>query len=108
MNNNEPLAYRIRPKTLEEYVGQEHVLGKDKIKKEQEMQELTQATEKISGTKTKLEEKIENQEKIDEAMAALQVLGYNKKEIEKAFEKLVKENMTTEELIRKGLVALGK
>jgi len=31
MNNNEPLAYRIRPKTLEEYVGQEHVLGKDKI-----------------------------------------------------------------------------
>ena len=31
MNNNEPLAYRMRPKTLEEYVGQEHVLGKDKI-----------------------------------------------------------------------------
>ena len=27
----EPLAYRVRPKTLEEYVGQEHVLGKDKI-----------------------------------------------------------------------------
>jgi len=31
MNNKEPLAYRIRPKTLEEYVGQEHVLGQDKI-----------------------------------------------------------------------------
>ena len=31
MNNNEPLAYRMRPKTLEEYVGQEHVLGKNKI-----------------------------------------------------------------------------
>ena len=31
MNSNEPLAYRIRPKTLEEYVGQEHILGKDKI-----------------------------------------------------------------------------
>ena len=31
MNNKEPLAYRVRPKTLEEYVGQEHVLGKDKI-----------------------------------------------------------------------------
>ena len=28
---NEPLAYRMRPKTLEEYVGQEHILGKDKI-----------------------------------------------------------------------------
>ena len=31
MSNNEPLAFRMRPKTLEEYVGQEHVLGKDKI-----------------------------------------------------------------------------
>ena len=31
MNENEPLAYRMRPRTLEEYVGQEHVLGKDKI-----------------------------------------------------------------------------
>lgn len=31
MNTQEPLAFRVRPKTLEEYVGQEHVLGKDKI-----------------------------------------------------------------------------
>ena len=31
MNSNEPLAFRMRPRTLEEYVGQEHVLGKDKI-----------------------------------------------------------------------------
>ena len=31
MNNKEPLAYRMRPKTLEDYVGQEHVLGKDKL-----------------------------------------------------------------------------
>ena len=31
MEFNEPLAYRMRPKTLEEYVGQEHILGKDKI-----------------------------------------------------------------------------
>ncbi len=31
MNNNEPLAYRMRPKTLEQYVGQEHVLGEGKI-----------------------------------------------------------------------------
>lgn len=81
---------------------------KDKIKKEQQIQELTKATEGISGIKTKLEEKIENEEKIDEAIAALQVLGYNKREIEKAFDKLVKENMTTEELIRKGLSILGK
>ena len=31
MNSNEPLAFRMRPKTLEDYVGQEHVLAKDKI-----------------------------------------------------------------------------
>lgn len=81
---------------------------KDKIKKEQQIQELTEATGKMSGAKTKLEEKIESEEKIEEAIAALQVLGYNKREIEKAFNKLVKENMTTEELIRKGLSILGK
>ena len=28
MKTNEPLAFRMRPKTLEEYVGQEHVIRK--------------------------------------------------------------------------------
>ena len=28
MNNKEPLAFRMRPKTLEDYVGQEHVIRK--------------------------------------------------------------------------------
>ncbi len=28
MNQNEPLAFRMRPKTLEDYVGQEHVIRK--------------------------------------------------------------------------------
>ncbi len=31
MDLNKPLAYRMSPKTLEDYVGQEHILGKDKI-----------------------------------------------------------------------------
>lgn len=31
MNENEPLAFRMRPKTLEEYVGQEHVIGPGKL-----------------------------------------------------------------------------
>ena len=31
MNQTEPLAYRMRPKTLEDYVGQEHILGEGKI-----------------------------------------------------------------------------
>ena len=31
MDLTKPLAYRVRPKTLEEFVGQEEVLGKNKI-----------------------------------------------------------------------------
>lgn len=31
MDLSKPLAYRMRPKTLEDYVGQEHILGQDKI-----------------------------------------------------------------------------
>ena len=31
MDLSKPLAFRMRPNTLEEYVGQEHILGKDKI-----------------------------------------------------------------------------
>ena len=31
MDLSQPLADRMRPKTLDEYVGQEHILGKDKI-----------------------------------------------------------------------------
>ena len=31
MDLSKPLAYRMMPRTLEEYVGQEHILGKDKI-----------------------------------------------------------------------------
>lgn len=29
--NSEPLAFRMRPKTLDDYVGQEHIIGKDKL-----------------------------------------------------------------------------
>lgn len=31
MNEKEPLAYRMKPKTLEDFVGQEHIVGKDKL-----------------------------------------------------------------------------
>lgn len=31
MNINEPLAYRMKPKNIDDYVGQEHILGNDKI-----------------------------------------------------------------------------
>ena len=80
---------------------------KDKIKKEQQIQELTQAA-KENGEKSKVELAIENTQKINEAIAALQVLGYNKKEIEKAFNKIENKELSVEELIKKGLAVLGR
>lgn len=81
---------------------------KDKIKKGEQIQELTNASNTIN-VKTKMQQAIEKESKITEAIAALQVLGYNKREIEKAFETLAnKEEMTTEDLIKKGLTILSK
>ncbi len=84
---------------------------KDKITKEQQIEKIDEQVNSKSraksGTEDKLQVAIENNNKVAEAMAALQVLGYNKKEIEKAFAKLDKEELSTEELIKKGLNLLG-
>lgn len=47
-------------------------------------------------------------ESTQEAISALQVLGYSKKEIEKALEKVNTTNLTTEDMIREGLKNLSK
>lgn len=47
-------------------------------------------------------------ENIQEAISALQVLGYNKKEIEKAFEKEKLTGLSVEDIIRKGLAILNR
>lgn len=82
---------------------------KDKIKKEEQIQELTNSVNSTESSMTsKVKEAIAKDNKVSEAIAALQVLGYNKKEIEKAFEKITdKEQMTTEEMIKKGLTILS-
>ena len=41
-------------------------------------------------------------------MEALQILGYNRKEIEKAFDKIANKDVSVEELIKKGLTILAK
>lgn len=88
---------------------------KDKITKEQQIQSMNEKVnsqaktkEEKQETEDKLQAVIENNAKVAEAMAALQVLGYNKKEIEKVFAKLDKNERSTEELIKKGLSMLGK
>lgn len=74
---------------------------KDKLKAMQTEQELTVASNKANS-----KQNMQNKNEVEEAISALQVLGYNRKEIEKAFEKLDKTELTLEELIKKGLVLL--
>ena len=74
---------------------------KDKLK----AQELAE-TEEQGETKEARQE--ENNEAQEEAIAALQILGYSKKDIEKAFAKLANKNVSVEELIKKGLTILSQ
>ena len=87
---------------------------KDKITKEQQIETINKQVnsktkkQEENEVENKLQLALENNTKVAEAMAALQVLGYNKKEIEKVFNKLDKNELSTEELIKKGLNLLGK
>lgn len=51
---------------------------------------------------------VSENENIKEAKDALQILGYTKKEIDNAFEKLANTDVSVEELIKKGLSILSR
>ena len=51
---------------------------------------------------------ITNEEETSEAIAALQVLGYTKREIEKALENVDTKNLQLEEIIKQGLKNLAR
>lgn len=51
---------------------------------------------------------VSDNENIKEAKDALQILGYTKKEIDNAFEKLANTDVSVEELIKKGLSLLAR
>lgn len=70
---------------------------KDKLKTEQETVKAEETENVIQVT-----------DSIEEAISALQILGYNKKEIEKALQKFDYQSMTIEEIIRNGLKFLSK
>lgn len=80
----------IGPKTAQRII----LELKDKIKTEEAI-----TTQENIQVKTSTEDN----ENINEAISALQVLGYSKKEIEKSLEKLDKENLSVEEIIKLGL-----
>ena len=77
---------------------------KDKLKKEQQMVTL----ENISiEQKTKVQEVIIKDNKAEEAISALQVLGYLRKDIINALEQIDFKELSLEELIRKLLKILS-
>lgn len=88
----------IGPKTAQRII----LELKDKLKKEKEMLE---AEEKESG-ETDFE--IIDDEKVEEAISALQVLGYSKHEVVDALTKVDVKSLTVEDIIRKALGNLAK
>lgn len=75
---------------------------KDKLKKEQEIAVTTEEEE------SSFQEAILEDEKVLEAVSALQVLGYSRKEIAGALEKMDMKSLSIEDIIRKGLSVLGR
>lgn len=72
----------------------------DKLKKDN--------AEMIQAGKEEIEKEVKHSQNVEEAVQALQILGYNKREIEKAFDKLANTDVSVEELIKKGLSILSK
>ena len=70
---------------------------KDKLKADTELSK----TEEMASV-------IEKDDVLDEATAALQILGYNRKDIEEVYEKFDRANMTTEDVIRTALLKFAK
>ena len=71
---------------------------KDKLKN----QDLVNKKENV------VEKHVINNEDLDEAISALQVLGYNRKDIEKVFEKIDISDLKLEDIIKLGLKYLSR
>ena len=73
-----------------------------------ELKDKLKNVQSDNNMEKEVEEKIVSNEKIEEAISALQVLGYNKREIERVLEKINLEELTLEEIIKQGLKYLAK
>ena len=71
---------------------------KDKLKAEQNEEQIEESKAKS----------VKINENVQEAISGLMVLGYSRKDIEKAFEHLTVETLSVEDLIKKGLILLSK
>jgi len=73
-----------------------------------ELKDKLKTEEAISKVDSKIKVAIKQNNNQEEAIAALQVLGYNKKEVEKILEKFDTDELSVEDIIRKALAYLAK
>ena len=85
----------IGPKTAQRII----LELKDKLKTEESIE---------SDNTIELKNAITEDNKVQEAISALQVLGYSQREIETAMKNVDKDNLSVEDIIRKGLYYLSK
>lgn len=85
----------IGPKTAQRII----LELKDKLKTEESIE---------SDNTVELKNAITEDNKVQEAISALQVLGYSQREIENAMKNVDKDNLGVEDIIRKGLYYLSK
>lgn len=71
---------------------------KDKLKNQDLVEKKKDVVKKINI----------DEENVNEAISALQVLGYNRKDIEKVFEKIELDNLSLEDMIKLGLKYLSR
>ena len=61
-----------------------------------ELKDKLKTQEVVTKKESVIKKSTVNEEQLDEAISALQVLGYNRKDIEKVFEKIELDNLTLE------------
>ena len=83
----------IGPKTAQRII----LELKDKIK-----------TQEATEQENEIKQKTEVSDSAKDAIEALQVLGYTRREVEEAISKIGESNLTTEEIIKQGLKYLGR
>lgn len=71
---------------------------KDKVKKDEQL---------AQSQNVEIQHAVIADNKVAEAVSALQVLGYNKREIDEVMNKIDKADLTVEEIIKKGLSMLS-
>lgn len=73
-----------------------------------ELKDKLKNQDMVSKKENVIKKPVVNEEVVDEAISALQVLGYNRRDIEKAFEKIDLSNLPLEDMIKQGLKYLSR